>query len=139
MVRFHWVRSAARPQREDAACRQRALMLTVESSLIHPAAASSSPPLPAAAAHRSRRSTFCPPSCVQHVEGQQSAWVPHKGIVEDEASGVRHITVDMEVGPLVRGCTGVSAAVQLQAGLRKSLEQAARPALPPLPNSRLTS
>ncbi|PRW44931.1 GMP synthase [glutamine-hydrolyzing] [Chlorella sorokiniana] len=32
-----------------------------------------------------------------HVEGQQSAWVPHKGIVEDEASGVRHITVDMEL------------------------------------------
>lgn len=120
--------------------RQRALMMTAESSLIHTAAASSSPPLPATTARRSRRSTFCPPSpsCVQHVEGQQSAWVPHKGIVEDEASGVRHITVDMEVGPLVRGCTGVSAAVQLQAGLGKSLEQATCPALPP-PNIRMTS
>lgn len=37
------------------------------------------------------------------VEGQQSAWVPNKGITEDAASGVRHIKIDMEVRWLGRG------------------------------------
>lgn len=96
MVRFHWVRSASRAAR-TAPPSPSARHPSFEQVIANPCACSATPLLLPAAAASPPHATSLPSSAAQHVEGQQSAWVPHKGIVEDEASGVRHITVDMEV------------------------------------------
>lgn len=40
------------------------------------------------------------------VEGGHSAWVPIGGMKVDEKAGVRHITIDMEVGKRQGTCLG---------------------------------
>lgn len=98
MVRFHWVRSAGLGSPRPPLARGTPLgahwshRQSLQLSFAPPAPLSAPPPLPPSLSTRPSLAF-----CVQHVEGQQSAWVPHKGIVTDEASGVRHITVDMEV------------------------------------------